>query len=105
MKTIRKSADGLSVGSVQTEQELPFHHPRRMEADANAVLTDAAMWLTTGYCTALHLKHILALIDKKGLLHLLEENCEHSFDANESQRATVNGKVDRELLSLLGELD
>lgn len=52
--------------------ELPFHHPHRMKSDAAECIEDVEMWLTVGYSCALHLHHVLMVMEEHGLTRILE---------------------------------
>jgi hypothetical protein len=56
------------------DKELPFHHPVRMGRDAAQCMNDTDMWLTIGFTLAMHVKHMLLVLEEHGLTYLLEEN-------------------------------
>lgn len=83
--------------------ELPFHHPARMGRDAAQCIRDSDMWLTVGFSLALHLKHVLLVLEEHGLTHILEKNTSvrHLFDEeirNGNGKSAEKIREERELI-------
>jgi hypothetical protein len=81
--------------------ELPFHHPARMGSDATQCIRDVDMWLTVGYSLALHVQHILLVLEEHGLTHILEKDysVRHLFNDEVSNgRNAAKIKEERELI-------